>query len=418
MSKINLTIILLIMFCLNCVFAQSGWFIIPSGTSQTLNAVHFMNANTGLIAGNNGIILKTTNSGVNWTTVPPPPPTIQSFFDVFFTVSLDAFIVDDRGGINKSSNAGSNWLQQNSMTIAPLNGVVFSNATTGWVCGNNNTVRFTTNGGTNWLSPQPTPIPADFFDPGSVPFSGVIFLGGSPIGNTTGVIEKTTDLGYNWSIPFQGPNRITDIEFANPTTGFACGPGNTVVRRTTNGGTNWDPITIPIEIVSLSLVSTNPITVYGAGTNGRIIKSTDGGNNFTIQQTPLTDSFFDIFFPFDALKGYAVGSNGSIVMTTTGGITYINKISSEIPNSYSLSQNYPNPFNPITVISFRLAVNSFTSIKIYDILGREITTLVNEMLSPGTYEVEWNAGNYSSGVYYYKLSAGEYKETRKMILIK
>ena len=105
-------------------------------------------------------------------------------------------------------------------------------------------------------------------------------------------------------------------------------------------------------------------------------------------------------------------------MTTTGGITYINKISSEIPNSYSLSQNYPNPFNPTTVISFRLAVNSFTSIKIYDILGREITTLVNEMLSPGTYEVEWNAGNYSSGVYYYKLSAGEYKETRKMILIK
>lgn len=88
--------------------SQPGWIVIPTGISQTLNAIHFMNANTGIIVGNSGTILKTTNAGFNWTPVTPPPPTIQSFFDVFFTVSLDAFIVDDRGGINKSSNAGSN----------------------------------------------------------------------------------------------------------------------------------------------------------------------------------------------------------------------------------------------------------------------------------------------------------------------
>jgi uncharacterized delta-60 repeat protein len=96
----------------------------------------------------------------------------------------------------------------------------------------------------------------------------------------------------------------------------------------------------------------------------------------------------------------------------------IQTISSEIPESFSLSQNYPNPFNPSTVISFKLAVNSYAKIIVYDILGNEISTLVNERLKAGTYEAEWDGSNFSSGVYYYKLIAGDFVETRKMILVK
>jgi hypothetical protein len=96
----------------------------------------------------------------------------------------------------------------------------------------------------------------------------------------------------------------------------------------------------------------------------------------------------------------------------------IESISSEIPSNYSVSQNYPNPFNPVTNIRFQIPKPGFAEVKIFDMLGKEAVTLVSEQLNPGTYEVQWNAANYSSGVYYYKLIAGDYSETKKMILIK
>lgn len=100
----------------------------------------------------------------------------------------------------------------------------------------------------------------------------------------------------------------------------------------------------------------------------------------------------------------------------------INPYGSEIPKEYRLYTNYPNPFNPVTQIRFDIPKASFTKLTIYDILGREVATLVNEKLSPGTYEVEWSATgggtNYPSGVYFYKLETNEYRETRKLVLLK
>jgi hypothetical protein len=88
-----------------------------------------------------------------------------------------------------------------------------------------------------------------------------------------------------------------------------------------------------------------------------------------------------------------------------------------VPKEFKLEQNYPNPFNPTTNIKFQISKSGFVKMVVYDILGREIATLVNESLSPGTYEVEWDATIYPSGVYYYKLAATNYTETRKMVLI-
>ncbi len=107
-------------------------------------------------------------------------------------------------------------------------------------------------------------------------------------------------------------------------------------------------------------------------------------------------------------------SNDFIVNVQPIGIKQI----STVATGYSLGQNYPNPFNPKTVIRFQLSVNSFTSLKVYDLLGREVASLVNEQLQPGTYEVDWDASNYPSGVYFYKIVAGDFVETKKMILIK
>ena len=119
-----------------------------------------------------------------------------------------------------------------------------------------------------------------------------------------------------------------------------------------------------------------------------------------------------------------MGFSGTILKTTTGGVvTDIQNISSEIPTQFMLSQNYPNPFNPSTVISYtigtsQLAVSSFISLKVFDLLGREVSTLVNEKQNAGTYSVQFDGSNFSSGIYFYRLSSDNFTETKRMILLK
>ncbi len=91
---------------------------------------------------------------------------------------------------------------------------------------------------------------------------------------------------------------------------------------------------------------------------------------------------------------------------------------STIPSTFSLEQNYPNPFNPTTTIRFSLANNEFVSLKIYDVLGKEISTLISEEMNAGTYTVNWNASALPSGVYFYRLQAKNFSETKKLVLTK
>lgn len=120
--------------------------------------------------------------------------------------------------------------------------------------------------------------------------------------------------------------------------------------------------------------------------------------------------------------------NGCVIDGTvygdTGFIVGINNVNNEIPNEFSLSQNYPNPFNPVTKIKFSIPQNETTHgaistrLIIYDALGKEAAILVNQQLQPGTYEADWDASAYPSGVYYYKLESGSFTETKKMVFIK
>ena len=96
----------------------------------------------------------------------------------------------------------------------------------------------------------------------------------------------------------------------------------------------------------------------------------------------------------------------------------INNNNNQLPSSYLLAQNYPNPFNPVTKIKFDIPKTGFVSLTVFDNLGREISALINENLNPGTYEADWDASNYASGVYFYRLEAGSFIETKKMLLVK
>jgi hypothetical protein len=96
----------------------------------------------------------------------------------------------------------------------------------------------------------------------------------------------------------------------------------------------------------------------------------------------------------------------------------IEPISSEVPASFELGQNYPNPFNPKTNFGLRIADFGFVSVKIFDITGKEVATLVNEELNAGTYNVDFDASHLSSGTYFYRMTAGEFKNVKKMVVVK
>lgn len=121
-------------------------------------------------------------------------------------------------------------------------------------------------------------------------------------------------------------------------------------------------------------------------------------------------------------SGYAAVSgpqgNFSVVkISADSGLVGISG-SNEIPADYDLSQNYPNPFNPVTKINFSIPAAEFVTLSVYDVMGREVAVLVNESLKPGSYESEWNAKNSTSNIYFYKLTAGSFTQTKSMILIK
>jgi hypothetical protein len=212
------------------------------------------------------------------------------------------------------------------------------------------------------------------------------------------------------------------VSFTDANTGTAVGGYGTILR-TTNGGTTW---TIQSSGTSnhLSGVSFTDVNNGTAvGTYGRILRTTNGGTTWTLQNSTGFDLTAVSFT--DANNGTAVGQMGSILRTTNGGgLTFVNQISIGIPERFSIYQNYPNPFNPTTKIKFDVPQKPvgqtflFVTLKVFDLMGREVQTLVNESLKPGTYEATFDGSALSSGVYFYKLVTDGFTETKKMLLVK
>ncbi len=159
-------------------------------------------------------------------------------------------------------------------------------------------------------------------------------------------------------------------------------------------------------------------TGWAVGWNGTILNTTDGGTNW-IPQSSGTE-FLDLHgVSFtDANNGSAVGEEGTILRTTNGGVTFVEEQIDEIPTNYNLRQNYPNPFNPTTTITYQIPELSFVTLKVYDVLGSEVATLVNKEKQVGSYDVEFNGSGLPSGIYFYRLQAIEFTQVKKMILLK
>ncbi|HSD62293.1 MAG TPA: T9SS type A sorting domain-containing protein, partial [Ignavibacteriaceae bacterium] len=199
------------------------------------------------------------------------------------------------------------------------------------------------------------------------------------------------------------------------------------IINTTDGGTTWNmqyiPDSLSFESIN-SVIFINDYKGWAAGSRylesseSRILHTYDGGLNWETQNVPAGAALNSIFF-INEFTGWAVGDSGTILRTTNGGVTFIEEEKiDELPSKFLLSQNYPNPFNNSSVIRFSIPKPSQVTLKIFNTLGEEIETLVNEEKPAGTYELTWNIVNLPSGVYFYRIKAGDFIQTKKMVLMK
>ena len=391
-------------------FTQS-WFIQPSGVTSHLLSVYFADANTGWCGTITGSVLKTTNSGVSWAEY----STGQSIGinSLYFISSTAGFACGDLGYILSTVNGGVNWSALVSSTSSSLFKIRFINSSTGWAAGDFRTIVKTTNSGVTWA----TQITGSNSNYSVFPLtSSIVFSCGYD-----GVIYKSTNGGINWYVPNSNTSYIlNDIYFSSATTGVAVGYGTPIptVLRTTNSGENWSIVPTASGSGLNALHFPTSSSGWACGYDGIIMNTTNSGANWTYQSTPVPTLILkDINF-INSSTGWCVGYLGTILKTTNGGITAVQQTGTEIPQTFLLSQNFPNPFNPVTSINFNIPSLSITKLIVFDQLGMEVETLVNEQLSPGSYKYEWNAADYPSGVYFYKLQAGEFVETKKMVLMK
>jgi hypothetical protein len=190
---------------------------------------------------------------------------------------------------------------------------------------------------------------------------------------------------------------------------------SSVVIRLYDDGTNGDDV-VGDGIFSniLTMPAYTPLSVlYKYGINWADVANNGGGNdneagfavNHTLQMTRYMSS------------ATAVDTFGTMVVSTLTDITGVQELP-EIPQVYNLKQNYPNPFNPTTMIEYGIPEESFVTLTVYNVLGQAVTNLVNQQQHAGTYAVTFDASQYPSGIYFYKITAGDYVNTHKMVLMK
>ena len=309
----------------------------------------------------------------------------------------------------KQIDGGQNWTVQNSGLYSDFNSVYFINHNTGWIAGSEGTILKTTDGGVNWISETAgtyTNLYSIFFVNNNL---------GLAVGDS-GLILRTTDGGINW-FPQLSPTdkNLQAVYFIDSETGFIVGLQD-VILKTVNGGLTWNLNTTGSldGFYDVYFVDVNQGWIVGR--NGKIFKTTNSGLDWVYQLNPITGTgkyLRSVHFQ-DSNIGWIAGFSGVIFKTTNGGVTFIeDEPNSTQPNTFLLSQNYPNPFNPSTVISWQSPVGSWQTLKVFDVLGNEIATLVDEYKPAGRYEVEFYAAALPSGVYFYRIKAGSFVETKK-----
>jgi hypothetical protein len=383
------------------------------GTSWTPTSGHLVNAfavsGTSILAGTDSGVFLSSNNGTNWTSaglancnVPAlavSDTNIIAFVDEYShpygdnpafplgTVTTDSVF---SCGMYFSTNNGASWtFVNNGLQSVNVLGISGTNLLAGV---EDDSIFLSTNNGTTWKADS----------------------GLTPIG-TYGVVSAN-------AFAVSGMNTFA---------GATCG-----VFLSTNDGKSWTRVDSGLVPFNNADISANALAVYGtnifaviSGAANGVFLSTNNGTSWIDESSGLTKTITsiavcdtDLFIgvSYDELNQYnqPIEVCGILRRSLSEMITAVRENEINAPMQFSLSQNYPNPFNPTTVVSYQLPANGLVTLKVYDVLGRPVKTLVDERQNAGSHSVIFNGSSLPSGVYFYRLEAASYHDTKKLLLLK
>ena len=411
-----------------------------TGSTTALHSLFFLDAQTGWAAGGGAVsrlIFKTVNSGDSWTQKTVPDG--KGLMDIFFVDANTGWAVGMNGTILKTINGGDSWIAQNSGRTDWLEDVFFFDTNNGFVGGSKG-ILHTQDGGTTW----------DFDEAGDGWIEDIIFcdsLNGFAVGAVGSILSKSID-GYGsvsvsggraktWITNDGGKTWSEDVVsvggwllqgfFTDQNSGWAVGNAGTIVKYH-----NILPIPAPPSNLTAHSISATKIQLDWSdnATNevGFYLYRSDGiSGAYQLLATVNTDtiSYLDSTVTEGTTYWYRIRTFNSIgvsaytleALATAGFISSI-AYNSSGPTEYTLEQNFPNPFNPSTTIKFALPKTEEVKIEVFNAIGQKVTTLLDKQMSKGIHEVLFDAPNLPSGVYVYKIDAGDFIAKRKCLLLK
>ncbi len=397
--------------------------------------IFFLDDHNGWILSTNGYLWKTTNAGTDWIRI----------YDSRIDTSGKITFVDEQNGwlilsntLLRSSNGGLDWVQE--YEFPPAFGgydIEFANDSIGFAFTYNKLYK-SVDQGQNWELVTDTlgQIYDISFYEDSIGY--LCFTINTPYFPTSlRYIYKTTDNGETWSRAYVEPGGLQVYVYFDKICIINTADciisafeehifwGSSSLIKTTDSGTTWNPLYIS-QPWSLDFEFISPQIGWSISGSG-IIKTTDGGIAWdTLQTFTNWDDRNTIFEFFNSKISYLINLN-HIYRTIDGWVTYsiVDSIVTGIneqqitTTEFILEQNYPNPFNPSTKISWRSPISGCQSIKLYDVIGREIETIAEGFYEAGIHFISYSVNaTLPSGIYFYQLKAGSFVQTKKMMLIK
>jgi photosystem II stability/assembly factor-like uncharacterized protein len=447
MKKIFFVILTVILFQTNLFtqWTQVGTFTNPG----PIPSISVVNQNLFWIAGgtNTPSIWISTNGGNNITSALGTGITLDLFCvwgrDANTCYVGDGGLAGGAGGnasIYKTTNGGTTWttILSTGGSAGFINGIVFSktNPQVGIIqsdpptgAGQSYWLQLTTNGGTNWTSVNCPGVSGAASAQNSIVIFDASFFG---FGLNAGVsrILLTTNGGTAWQTQSLGltGSFISALAFSTDKLRGVAATNTSLpsIALTTNGGANWTIQNLGANFTGYCtakwIEGTDVVYISAqTATAGAIKRSTDGGQTWTTMTTNGVANIGHMEFFKDAggvIWGYATTTTGGVLKIQDNIIVGNNNNSGTVPVDFKLEQNYPNPFNPETHINYLLPKDGFVSIAVYDALGNNVLTPVNEYKNSGNYSFVINASNLSSGIYFYTMKSGNFTETKKMMLVK
>lgn len=453
------------------------WTSVLTSSFNTINSIHFLDTDTGWVCGQSGMIQYTSNGGANWTSQSLPISNSVNDINIgkfsltgYFGLHKIGWCATDGGFLYKTTNGGFNWSVSIPLTTANMHSVVTFSEDIAVACGDSGKIIRTTNGGTSWATVVSGAVGGTLRSLSFADADNGICVGDSA------TVLYTTNKGETWYLDISGPRSLTTKNLYDVSANIdlllsytAIGE-NGIILKSEDEGSTWTKLSSGVK-TRLNGISSPAIGVsIVVGTRGTILRTEDGGalpvelssftyslngndvtlywstssetdnSGFSIERRTSSDQWITAgnvtgsgtssapnYYSFKDMELSPGKYSYRLIQFDFNGNYSYHYLSSMVqigtPDKFILRQNYPNPFNPVTVISYTIPADinermSNVRLVVYNNLGKEIVKLVNENKPAGSYKVKLDGNNLSSGMYFYTLIAGDFKQTRKMMLLK